>query len=865
MRSKESQVQRRPSIFLVLEAPASLAIRTHLQRHGADVLCSPLEGLERELSSSCPDVIVLGLPAFAERNHSTLLGTRLRVARSKQAPPLIAWAPWGERDVVPARSLVDAVVPLELPLSAAAHRVFVLAKRAMQGHALDSRREPRTSTNPPPSLRNQTPSDRKPTVRRIPINGMPTPARGMARVCASTPSEPTAAPEWDVHSSEPSSRTSARANPSVPSHSGVRASSSPSTIRVPLTAPRESSSGVRIVLVDHDLTRADALLTTLRARRIQVHPTSPDFEDFHLRLTRRFSPHGIVVDETILRTRGAQLVERMRADPFLRHAQLIVVDLQRLFRAEVGATSLQPLIPLLESLGHAEAALFDKLGPTCEVELGLDEIPAHLLLRLLSTRTLWTDLRCSSATEFLEWSVSNVGCGPAELTREKRPPESLSVEGAVRWMLDHPEARVVVTQCPEKDIFAPRELTPVIDRLIRDHRVPLELERGAMQPASRETEPGLNSRASSLAWSGAVPVSGASVSSATSSLSASEHSTPPVALSQSAGKRGGWRPQWWMAAALVGGSSLLGWVLRDGDGASQLEPEPNADAPVLSASKLLAAKEVGPGHRAADLAAEAEEGASGGDAALQGSPAESAARPSETRAEPSSDPRSQGRASFGDILRVPASACELEECVAEPSSLSAVHLIQLARAELMGGRNQAAHQRLCSAADKSPTGAGSLALSRFYLDHHCPVRAQRAASQVLAAEVGERDVHLLRADWESQLGRSDAGAAQLATGIGVAPQDEATLRAVSRKYLRDALTALRHSSLALAERDLRRAVMLWPEHVAAASWLAHVLERRGLTSVARTWARWVLEQSEHDQMARAVLSRTEPRVGAAQR
>lgn len=822
------------------------------------VVCSPLEGLERELAATCPDVIVLGLPAFAERNHPTLLGTRLQVARSSWEPPLIAWAPWGERDVIPARGLVDAVVPLELPLSAAAHRVFVLAKRSMQGHVLDSRLPARASLRPPPRLPQRTAppaevpassdgqsktdgkptADGKPTVRRIPINGIPTPAHGVARASLPPPSEAREDGAWESPASRP------------PGGRSVRPSTSPSTIRVPLSSPRESSSGVRVVLIDHDLTRADALLTTLRARRIQVHPTSPELADLHLRLTRRFSPHGIVVDETVLRTRGARLIETMRSDPFLQHAQLLVVDLSKLFRAEVGATSLQPLIPLLESLGQAESALFDKLGPTCEVELGFDEIPAHLLLRLLSTRTLWTDLSCCVDSECLEWCVSNAGCGPAELTRGKAPPQNLSVESAIRWMLENPEARVVVTQRPTKDIFQPRELTPVIDRMIRDWCVPTELERFSMRPSPRASDEAPPSRPSSLAWSDAVPLSVASAASA-SSASPHQNSAPPVALSESPRTQRGGRARWWMAAAVVAGLGLVGLVLGGASKLPQAEQEPTgAKSAEVAASAVVAhsKQRVQPAD-AASLSA-----------------ANPSAEPSvNTIAEPAKekgpDSSTEPAASFGRILRVPASACRLKKCVARESSLSAARLIQRARKDLMEGRNASAHEQLCSAADKSPEGEGSLALSRFYLDHHCPQLAQEAAGALLASEVGELELRLLRADWESQLGRSVEGAHELASGIGVASDDTATLQAVSRKYFRDALTAFRHSSAALAERDLRRAVMLWPEHGAAASWLAHVLERRGLRQVARTWAQWVVEHSPDSQMARGVLTRTDSSVG----
>lgn len=134
-----------------------------------------------------------------------------------------------------------------------------------------------------------------------------------------------------------------------------------------------------------------------------------------------------------------------------------------------------------------------------------------------------------------------------------------------------------------------------------------------------------------------------------------------------------------------------------------------------------------------------------------------------------------------------------------------------------------------------PGGGGSLELARYYLGLRAYSLADKYLQSVL--ELGDKsgEVQLLHGDLLNQQGQDLVSRDIWLAAIQVSADDETKCVAVSRKYVRDARSALRYLDYALAERYLRRSVTLWRDNVEAAALLSELFKKQGFEAAALAW------------------------------
>lgn len=156
-----------------------------------------------------------------------------------------------------------------------------------------------------------------------------------------------------------------------------------------------------------------------------------------------------------------------------------------------------------------------------------------------------------------------------------------------------------------------------------------------------------------------------------------------------------------------------------------------------------------------------------------------------------------------------------------------------ARRALVQGNVETAHELMCRAVTKDPAGAAAEALVGFYLGRHAVARADRVLSGILAVDGARRTVRELESDVLNQKGEQEEALRVLLGTLRLEPGDAAKRGAVSRKFTAEAALALKSGDLPLAERLLRRAVLLQPTNDAATRRLGEVLLKSGSLEAAR--------------------------------
>lgn len=551
------------------------------------------------------------------------------------------------------------------------------------------------------------------------------------------------------------------------------------------------------------------MAATLRAHRVQVHLVSASESLLHTRLLRKFAPHGIVIDEELLAQDASALMQAIRRDPFLQHAQLIVSRYERLFRSHSGSTQLDSLLPLLQPLGKAELSLLEKLGPTCEVEFGFDEVPPHLLLKLLVPRSVATQLECARGDEKLTWTVGWNAGAEAEL-RIGGAARLVGHEQALDWLFAGEETRVVAIQRPETDPLRGSDVLPLVEARVSETR-PL-----CPPPPVLQVEETFQKTASIPPHSSMRPFA--------ISSKPERRSVSPLAA-----RRALLVPMGVAAAALIGLSFLQFAKTTEEDGSPSIDDKVVVHSAV--SPRELEAREVEtPEPSAAEL--DEQKGTES------------------VEAEPLAQAKDKPFSVFGVSSQVLEQTCE--EVLGEwdvpkgnPAALAVMYFRQ-AQKHLMGGRNEQAHRLLCQSASLVSGGPGALELGRYYLGRRIYGPAQDALEAVLRNNESNVEGRLLLADLFHQMGQVEEASRTLVQAIGVELTETSKLKAVSRKYLADAKAALRHVDLPLAERYVRRAHALDMENEEAIRLLVQLFEKRGEQQAAEKLQRWFDTQRDQD-------------------
>ncbi len=236
--------------------------------------------------------------------------------------------------------------------------------------------------------------------------------------------------------------------------------------RVSLEMPATALPGLRVALLDEDVTRADALSTALREAGHKVFLVSNTSGVTRWSLLRRFGPQVILVDELSLARDGGNWLSQFRADPFLKQTALVAHPLSALFNERSGETNLSPLMPQLEGLGRVELALLAQLSPHREILVPPNQMNLARLLVLLEEYDKPCEVEMSLGEQVLRFSVhgAKLSCGNLRIGGDDAPGIEMSPDDVLAFCLDHPEASVVVQARRSLKVGRHAQLSVVLQR-----------------------------------------------------------------------------------------------------------------------------------------------------------------------------------------------------------------------------------------------------------------------------------------------------------------------------------------------------------------------------------------------------------------
>jgi tetratricopeptide (TPR) repeat protein len=144
-------------------------------------------------------------------------------------------------------------------------------------------------------------------------------------------------------------------------------------------------------------------------------------------------------------------------------------------------------------------------------------------------------------------------------------------------------------------------------------------------------------------------------------------------------------------------------------------------------------------------------------------------------------------------------------------------------------------------------------LVAFYLGRRATGQAERYVEGILHVDADRRTALELQSDVKNQQGRVDEALRILLQTLKLEPHDEVRRGAVSRKLSAEADLAIKSGDFPLAERLLRRAVVLSPANDQATLRLSEVFLRAGLRDAARLWAEALLAGPSRHAEAHMIL------------
>jgi tetratricopeptide (TPR) repeat protein len=164
------------------------------------------------------------------------------------------------------------------------------------------------------------------------------------------------------------------------------------------------------------------------------------------------------------------------------------------------------------------------------------------------------------------------------------------------------------------------------------------------------------------------------------------------------------------------------------------------------------------------------------------------------------------------------------------------------RHQLLIGNKETSNVLMCQAALVDPVGKASVGLGNYYLS----LRSLDEAKSWAEYGIEHRGKHArtskeLLGDVLSQMGDVEGAKRMWLETMQVESDDVITLRTVSRSLTRNASQARQGGDHPLAERLLRRAVLLDEENADAASLLAASLFKNAQAGLAERWAKHALK------------------------
>ncbi|MCC6213666.1 MAG: hypothetical protein IT376_02270 [Polyangiaceae bacterium] len=141
--------------------------------------------------------------------------------------------------------------------------------------------------------------------------------------------------------------------------------------------------GLRVVLADDDVGRADAVASELRARGAVVVVTDLHPSELHLSRLRQHDPAALVIGADHLRGAGYALLQRMREDARLRWAALLVVEWEAVWSDGELSPVAASILAKLAALAEPERLLASQVASGAGFDTRVEAVGPARLLRLL--------------------------------------------------------------------------------------------------------------------------------------------------------------------------------------------------------------------------------------------------------------------------------------------------------------------------------------------------------------------------------------------------------------------------------------------------------------------------------------------------
>ncbi|HSC89524.1 MAG TPA: hypothetical protein VLC09_19715 [Polyangiaceae bacterium] len=686
----------------------------------------------------------------------------------------------------------------------------------------------------PPLAAAQKPAVPSPAAQKPAVPSPAAQKPPMQNPAAQSPAAPSPAAQ------KPATPTASAATPAVP----------------PAAAAREPrASALRIVLIDDDVTRGDALASALRelGQQVQLYPSDPARTRWAV--LRRFAPDVIVADGNS--TPPTIWLELLRADTHLREAETITAPYRRLFDESNGSIDLSPLVTRLAGTDKGRRlelrssvdgrSSLDARSPADgqspadarpgDVSPWLADDPAAGLLdddedtEATAIVDVAEHLRAhGSETLAPDSPAIRSSRGPASSRRGAAGAYGSSAVGATGSTAAAGGTSAGAGPGSDREPDTSRDgLLEAANGALFNEEHTQEVDTIDLDENDRPTAHGeISQELLGIAGLAHAAKPGPSAETSTdSTISAAGVSVPDLASPPPARPRRSRAP--WVAAALflaaVGGGYVAmqrwgGQVLGGAPAAAaNKSPKPPAAAP---AAAEPAAAQPAAAAQAAGVQAPATENT------------ENAAATGTEGAEPAAptDP-------LWSVTDKVAPTCET--LVPDTSELRKGDVAQSglywdkARSALVLGDSQTAQAHLCRAVLIYPASLAVEALAEGYLALEAPARAKQWIDSALTQRPGRPKTLELLGDVEAQLGHLDAARTAWAQALSVPATDQKTLDAVAKQLVFEGQAAVRAGNLPRAELLLRRAAGLSQSQKDAADALARLYEARGRDDLAGVW------------------------------
>jgi Flp pilus assembly protein TadD len=666
-------------------------------------------------------------------------------------------------------------------------------------------------------------------------------------------------------------------------------------------------AGLRVVLADDDTPRSDAIAQELRQRGVTVVVTDLEPSPTRFQTLRQADPTVFVIGEDHAHGAGYDLLRRLRRDSRLRWASLLVVRWDEIWAEERGAPTLARLASTLAGLVEPERALFARAEARVAFDTRLETTGPARCLRVLEKSPRPLRLRIENPRVELTLDLSDglvVGAEGRTLELETRPLSGVSALSALLVLgsgrvrvepVDQPASANIMTPVEAALTMADAETPPISPSIPASGTVslhppgpsePLSAPVGSIRPAPIVSVAGAVRAPPRPAMPPAPPSSAqrpprtpepvmATAPSLTTTAT-HEHNPPAMTLSAPASgpsplppstpdtQRTGWRARaqtlsaWFAAqdaklhgrrisfgtaAVLVGLGAFQGLLIVTLYAGARWLSRPH-----VPLERVAAARDLAP-ERAVPSAAPVPPATPAPSAAVAGAP---------TVAPVASG---QGDGSGSDV---PDCATLLK---ADPPHAgfypgSALKQMRLGRAAIVHGDLSAAEAALCRAASWNANSAEiALDLALVLLLERDGADAVTWARRAVELDPKNSAAEDALGDALARVGSDAEARTAFLAAAGIDPSNEAGVRALIIRAMKQADHALRHGDLVTAERAFRRAAILEPKSSSAASGLSYTLIELGEVAPGVVWARRGVELAPRNSGARLALGDALARSG----